>query len=219
MKRYFFLIIGFIIVSLFLQGCASTGDPLKQDEFKPLREIKVVCKKTPEIQRHSGSTITGGGLLFGGFGMEALAREAGKKLRERCSLPDYNQLVMTNFVNNIPKEIEDWPVMKIEKTIVENDYIPQTGYALCFKVDALLLYTFGAAKGLTTVGEAEIISSKGERIWFHQYSYRQKDFGEVPELEELEADNCKLLKEQMNFAAKQASNELIKDIQTGLNQK
>ena len=80
-------------------------------------------------------------------------------------------------------------------------------------------YTFGALKGLTTVGEAEIISSNGERIWFHQHSSQMKDFGEVPEIEELEADNCKLLKEHMNFAAKRASNELIKDIQTGLNQK
>ena len=78
MKRNFFLITCCILASLFLQGCASTGDPLKQDEFKSLSEIKVVCKKTPEIQRHSGSTITGGGLLFGGFGMEALAKEAGK---------------------------------------------------------------------------------------------------------------------------------------------
>lgn len=219
MKRKFFLITYCILSYLLLYGCASTAVPLKQGEFKQISAIKVVCKKTPEIRRHSASSITAGGLLLGGFGEEALAQRAGRMLREKCSLPDFNQLVMTNFVNNIPKEIENWPAMKIEKNIVKNDYIPQTGYALCFEVGYVWLYSYGGFKGLSTHGLAEIIPSKGERIWFHQYSYREKDFGEVPELEELEADNCKLLKKQMNFAAKKASNELIKDIKTGLIEK
>ena len=219
MKRHLFLIISLITICVFLQSCASTGNPLEINELKPIKEIKVVCYKTPEFKRHSASTITGGGLLLGGFGMDIVAQDAGKKLRKRCSLPDYNHLVMLNFTNNIQKEIEDWPAMSIEKNIVENDYIPQTGCALCFKVDSLLLYTFGAAKGLTTAGEVKIISSDGEKIWFHRYLYQQKDYGKVPELEELEADNCKLLKVQLNFSAKQVSNELIKDIRAGLNQK
>ena len=58
--------------------------------------------------------------------MDIVAQDAGKKLRKRCSLPDYNNLVMLNFTNNIQKEIEDWPAMSIEKNIVHGSDAPET---------------------------------------------------------------------------------------------
>jgi hypothetical protein len=71
---------------------------------------------------------------------------------------------------------------------------------------------------LTNAGYDVVTAKDGERLWTLTYAYQQKQFCEVPELEVFQAENCKVLKEQMNFAANQTVSEFIKDLKKGLGQ-
>jgi hypothetical protein len=197
-------------------GCATGNISLSQKEFDKLRSMKLVRYETSKLQIHTGSTMVAGGLLFGGFGMEALGREKGKELTEKCSLPDFSKLTIEMFVNKVSNEIKDWPSMTVEENPVEDDYVSQTDHLMTFKTGMLWLYSFGAMKGLNTLVEAKITTPSGERVWRQTYFYQQKKFGEVPDIEVFEAENCRVLKEQLNFAANQTASEFIKDLKKGL---
>ena len=197
-------------------GCATSNISLSQKEFDKLHSMKLIRYKTAELQIHTGSTMLAGGLVFGGFGMESFAKVKGNEWTQKCSLPDFSKLTIEMFVNKVSKEINDWPSMTVEENPVEDDYASQTDNLIIFKATALWLYSFGAVKGLSTLVTANITTPSGGQVWSNTYAYQQNKFGEVPELEAFEAENCKVLKEQMNFAANKTASEFIMDLKKGL---
>jgi hypothetical protein len=52
----------------------------------------------------------------------------------------------------------------------------------------------------------------GEVLWQKSYLYLSKDYGREKSLEELEANNCELLKQEMLFAAEQTANDFLKHL-------
>jgi len=189
-----------IVVLLTLAGCA-TNKPMEAKRLETISSVEVARYPTPEIQRHSGATIGVGGLLLGGFGMEAAGTVAGKALRERCKLEDFGALVTREFVEQAPKQIPTWPSMRVREAPIEAGYVVKDAYLLSFQPIVVCLYSFGAAKGLNAGVTATLVSSSGEEIWKFISEYYQKKAGRERELEELEADSCRLLKEEMQYAA------------------
>jgi hypothetical protein len=204
--------IGFVLLALLsITGCA-VNKPVEAQRLKAISSIEVVRIATPEIQRHSGATIAGGGLLFGGFGMEAVGEEAGKELRERCKLDDFGVLVTREFIEQVPKQIPGWPIMRVREAPVEAGYVAKDAYMLQFQPGVAMLYTFGAFKGFSIAVTATIASPSGEELWKYNTFYSQKKAGREREIEELEADSCKLLKEEMQHAARVIAGQCVTDL-------
>jgi hypothetical protein len=200
-----------LMVLLSITGCAE-NKPIEAQSLKAVSSIEVVRTVTPEIQRHSAATIVGGGLLLGGFGMSAAGEQAGKELRERCKLADVGDLVTREFVEQVPKQLPGWPSMHVRETPVEADYVVKDAYMLQFQPGAVWLYTFGAAKGLFIVITATLTSPSGEELWKYSSSYSQKQAGREREIEELEANSCKLLKEEMQHSASVLAGQFVTDL-------
>ena len=199
-----------IVVLLTLVGCA-TNKPMEAKQLETISSVEVARYPTPEIQRHSGATIGVGGLLLGGFGMEAAGAVAGKALRERCKLEDFGALLIREFVEQVPKQIPTWPSMRVREAPIEAGYVVKDAYLLSFKPIGVILFTFGA-KGLLANVTATLVSPGGEEIWNFMSSYSQKKAGRERELEELEADSCRLLKEEMQYAAHIMAGQFITNL-------
>lgn len=198
------------VLLLAATGCA-TNKPLEAQRIASMPLIEVVRLSTPEIQRHSPETIAAGGLLLGGFGMEAAGAAAGKALRERCKLEDLGYLVMREFVEQAPKQIPSWPSMRVEESPVEAGYLVKDAYQLQLQPAMVWIYTFGP-KGLLVNIAGRIVSPGGEEIWKYTASYSQKDAGRSRDIEELEAESCKLLKEEMLLAARALAGQFVADL-------
>lgn len=195
---------------LTLAGCA-TDKPMEAKRLETISSLEVVRYPTPEIQRHSGDTIAGGGLLFGGFGMEALATNAGKQLRERCNLEDFGALVTREFTEQAPHQFPTWPSARIRESPIEPGYATRDAYVLSFQPGMVWLYSFGP-KGLLASMTATLVSPSGEEIWRFTSSYSSKEAGRMRELEELEADSCRLLKEEMHHAARVMAAQFVANL-------
>jgi hypothetical protein len=203
-------LIGFLTL-VALAGCATTDRPLDSKRLDSIPRIEVARYATPEMLRHSGGTILGGGLLFGGFGMDAAAASAGKALREKCNLEDFGELVMQEFVAQVPTQIPDWPPMRVRAAPIDASYVAMDAALLAFQPTAVWLYSFGP-KGLTASVAGTLSASGGEVIWKHQAFYSQRQANREQDLEVLEADSCKLLKEEMRFAARLMAGQFIADL-------
>jgi hypothetical protein len=121
-------------------------------------------------------------------------------------------MVMNKFTEKAAKEIPAWPRMLIEDNPVQTDYEYKSGHILSFCVDYIRLNSFGRRKGLSTSTIAEMRTATGDLIWMKRYDYSQKKADRERELEELEANDCELLKEEIDYAAEKTAAEFTKDI-------
>ena len=197
-----------------MAGCAAERT-LEAGRRASIPSLDVVLLTGPEIQRHSGATISGGGLLRSGFSTEAVATAAGKALRERCHLEDIGELVMQRFVAGAPRRIPGWPVMDVRESDAPA-LIPRTssnkdGYALTFAPEYVWLFSVGP-KGLNTSVMGTLVGPGGEVIWKHRAPYAERDAGHERELSELEANDCALLKDEMHYAAGVMAADLVADL-------
>jgi hypothetical protein len=204
-----------LAVVLALTAACSTNKPLEGIRPESLTPLEVVHFATPEIQRHSPGTIAGGGLLFGGFGMEAVAASEGQKLRERCGLEDFGSLAGREFVDAAPRVVPSFAGMRVVDKPVESTPRLPDSYVLTIKPSAVWIYTFGGAQGLNVFAIATITSPAGSILWERMGSYSSKQAGRVRPIEELEADSCRLLKEEMVDAARAVVREWISDLTGG----
>lgn len=191
-------------------GCATTDKPLEARRLESIASLEVARYAIPEFQRHSSETMVGGGLLLGGFGMEAAAAAAGERLRQRCRLEDFGKLVVQEFVAQAPKQIPKWPSMRVLEAPVQAEYAAKDAVLLLLEPGKVLL--FSGAGGLMTYATATLVAPGGEVIWSFRTTYSQKEAKRERGLEELEADSCKLLKEEMRHAAGVMAGNFIADL-------
>ena len=144
--------------------------------------------------------------------MEAVAAGEGQKLREQCGLEHFGELVVREFTNAAPQAIPSFAGMRIVGGPVQADRRAPGFYALAVKPSNVWLYTFGAAQGLNVGVIGSITSPAGNVIWERTSFYSSKVAGRVRPIEELEADSCKLLKEEMRDAASAIAGEWIADL-------
>lgn len=211
-----------LVISLvFLQGCAIDKPFVKKD-LATLSPLKVVRHKTPAIGKITpGGRFAGvvGFLLTGGLGATAAEgaaqKSAGKKAEE--NIPDFGYLVMKKFVDRASKEIPGWPEMIVIEQPVSDDYSEPVSL-LKFKithpggVPSDLVYGESKGKGFFVSNTLLTLTDyNGDVLWQKFFEYYSLNFNRnYKNIDELEANNFKLLKEEIEFAAETTVSEFIK---------
>jgi hypothetical protein len=216
MKRENKLFAAFLILMLLVvQGCATAEKRLAVDDFRKIDSLKVVRHKSPQLLKETigSKTIAITGIMFGAIGGGiggglSYAKEAndGKDLMQRFNLPDFGEIVMQKFADNVSKEIPGWPAMTIEGVPVEGDVIDNQHNLIVLGVN---LIKVADGPGLSTVTTIHMKDSNNNMLWQKRFSYKSKDFSRCTRLDELEADNGKLLHEELNFAADKTIAEFV----------
>jgi hypothetical protein len=116
-------------------------------------------------------------------------------------LEDFGELVVRDFVAQVSKQIPTWPKMRVVEAAVKPGYAAKDAVLLRFELNLIMLWWGGAQAGFSTVQTATLVTPGEEVIWTHRLTYSQKEEKRDRSLEDLEANSCKLLKEEMQYAA------------------
>jgi len=199
---------------ILLQGCAANKSFVKKD-LTTLAPLKVVYHETPSIRRSTlGGAIfsaTTDVLLAGVLGAavigDAVMKSDGKEAQEK--IYDFGYMVMKTFVKRAINEIPDWPAMNVINKPVGDDYSEQSTL-LKFQVEHLAYgyrgYRGSGFQGTTTVTMKD---ATGDVLWQRSFTYIPNDFNRNKSVDEFEADNYKLLKEELEFAAEKTAADFI----------
>lgn len=222
MKKVTSLLISFswIISSFFIQGCA-TDKPYVKKDFSSIAPVKVVRYETPGIERSTKTetlliatavlAVPGGSalILLNDEYCEARGQEMQKKI------PDFGLLVMNKFVEKIKIEIPDFPALTVACNPVDEEYSePIT--LISFKVKRVA-YGFldplrGSGNNFSSKTVVTMTDPQGNILWEKNFLYLSENFGRSKEIDELEADDARLLIEEMEFAAEQTAADFVADL-------
>ncbi len=221
-----------IVSTTTLFSCAAAHKPLDLSSLSPLRVIRF---DTPDMNKHSPGTILKSALyptswvcytFLSDISKDMAEKMEGRSLRDKCGLPDFGQLVLNKFTGRVAKELHDWPEMLIENnpvqeprtqpmvqetTLFQRYYEYKSNNILSFTVDSIHFWTW-IQEDFRTTTVAELRAPTGELIWTKRYYYSQRKADREREVEEMMANNCKLLKEEMDYAAEKTVNVFIEDI-------
>ena len=212
-----FSLFSLCIISLIsLQGCAA-DKPLVKKELSTVESLKAVRYATPEIKVASlwrsmiGATV--GVVLMGPAGVAAGANIWQGKLDEGQQIPDFGYLVMVKFAESANREIPNWPRTIVQDQPVDEN-LPERCALLEVKVKRLTLTYLGAFQGNGLVSEtiAAMKDTNGTILWQKSFAYMSSDFKRGRSMEEFEAENGRLLKEEIEFAAERTVAEFIKHL-------
>lgn len=220
MKKLISLLMVFtwMISSFLLQACATNKPYIKKD-FSSLAPLKVVRYETPGIERSTKTetllmttaviALPGGSalLLLNDKYCEARGQEMQKKI------PDFGLLVMNNFIEKLKNEVPDFPGLTLECEPVGKNYTDESSTLISFKVKRVA-YGFldvlrGGGNGFYSKTIVTMTDPHGDVLWQKKFVYLSKDFDRAKELDELEADDARLLKEEMHFAAEKTAADFI----------
>jgi hypothetical protein len=187
-----------VILAIFLSSCVQSARFVNSDP-NSLGPIKVVMYKTPKI---NVATLGGlflqslGGLLTAPVGI-VINENAAQKVKGGVKLLDFGGLVMMHFSERVGQEISNWPQMIIIDQPVNKGYKSADGNQLEFAVDKWGV----AGRYFYSLTIVTMKSSDGQILWKKAFSYHSSTYGRGMALEEFLADNGKLLKEEVAFAA------------------
>lgn len=219
MKKFMslFTILLWIISSFLIQGCATDTSYAKKD-FSSLSPVKVIRYKTPGIERSTKTetllmttaviAVPGGSALL--LLNDKYCEARGQEMQE--VIPDFGLLVMNNFIDKLMNELPEFPAVTFECDPVEPDY---TEYStlISFKVKRVAYGFMDALRGSgNNFYSKTVVTMKdpqGNVIWQRNFLYLSENFDRAKEIEELEADNAKLLTEEMHFAAERTAADFI----------
>jgi hypothetical protein len=191
-----------------LVGCSSrVAFNIKDNEMKNLSPLTVARHKVLSVKK-----ITGGGiaaiLLTGGFGANAYFESGGRSMVEKYNLQDPGQIITSKFLEFAPKEIHNWPTMNIIDNTIDDEYLYK-GALLEIIPELMSFGSSGEGKGLYLITIARMRDEKRNIIWEDKYIYRSIDYGRDKDLEVMEADEGKLIKEEMLFGAEISAKKFI----------
>ena len=212
-ERYFPL----FAVLLLLSGCA-TSPPFQDIAFtasgsQSLSPLKVVRHEVPIATKVARGQMAMP-VLFGPLGALALAaaqQGGGKELMERYRLPDYGELVVEIFVKLAAREVPGWPEMVVEGKPVARDF-SYPGALLTVSPGSLIFSTTEDLRGFNAGVVVRLTDPRGNVLWQTQFMYQSKTSGRARDWEEFEADEAKLLKEEMDFAADTTAAYLVRHL-------
>jgi hypothetical protein len=214
MKKYCTGILALVFFITFtLQGCG--GLPNKYYVKKDASEatpLKVVHYETSTVREYSTgglvTTLIVTGVLLGGIGagLGAMIYYGGTKEPYYADVPDFSKLVMNRFVERARQEIPNWPSMAVVDVPAKDTVKDKTCYILEFKADDI---SIEKNSGLSIRTIATLKDRDDNVVWEKGYDYISFDFQRANSLENLKADNCKLLKEELPFAADKTVSDFI----------
>jgi len=222
MKKLMSLFIGllWIISSFLFQGCAADKHYVKKD-FSSLSPVKVVRYETPGIERSTKTesllittaviAVPGGSALL--LLNDEYCETRGKEMQKK--IPDFGLLVMNKFVEQVKNEIPDFPALTVECNPVDEEY-SETGTLISFKVKRIA-YGFldplrGSGNNFSSKTVVTMKGPQGEVLWQKNFLYLSENFDRSKEIDELETNNARLLKEEMEFAAEQTAADFVADL-------
>ncbi len=227
---------------LVLQGCAGNTRLTKKD-MQSSEPVKVVRYETPGIMKSTGTETALLALVTlaapGGTALmvvgDEYARARGSDTQTR--IPDFGSLVMNKFVERMPIERPDWPGLAplpdplkeefSEKTTVIEFRVNRVAYGSLDLTRGGIVLERGVDKGLVSDGflSKTVVTMKdpqGDVLWQKSFLYLSDNFERAKNVDELEADGFKLLKEEMEFAANKTVEDFIEHLngeKTGENDK
>ena len=216
------MILAFALSLFLLQGCASSNKEFAKKDFSAVDPIKVCRYETPGIMKSSGTETAflalvtlaapGGSALLVVGDEYAKARGSGTQ----TLIPDFGFLVMDKFLARVKSERPDWPDLTIIQEPLKEDFSEKCT-VIEFKVNRVaygsvdltrggIVFERGLDKGVISKGflsksTVTMKNAQGEVLWEKSYVYLSENFDRNMSLDELEADNFMLLKEEMDFAA------------------
>ena len=216
-----------ILSSLLFSGCATTSIPLNERDLTTLAPLSVASCVIPYQGvnvRHSGGQTVGTvvGIIspIGGAITSGSVRrwERGLKIEIiSAGVPRYYELVMKKFCERASKEIPGWPPMVVEERPVNSRYAKKflksnSGCLLLLVPAYYSAPILSTAHGFESDYRAVLYDSDANLLWQYGFEYSSKKFGRHRSIEEYRADNFKLLKEEMEFAAETTVSEFIASI-------
>ncbi|MBI5640624.1 MAG: hypothetical protein HZA17_09385 [Nitrospirae bacterium] len=218
-------------VLLLASGCSPKyNQSLLNRDLSSLGPIKVVRHETPGIIKASGAET---GLLAlatlavpGGSALLFVGDEYGKArgAGTHNAVPDFGSVVMEKFLETVRQAVPHCPELSPLKDPLREDF-SESAPVIEFDVKRLaygsidltrggIVIERGMDKGVIVDGflSKTVVTMKdmqGEVLWQKSYVYLSKDHDRGMSLEELEADNYCLLKEEMVFAAEQTVADFI----------
>lgn len=238
MKRVseLFIAFGFTVSSLFLQSCASSNIPLTKTDFPASEPIKVCRYETPGIMKSTGTETAflalvtlaapGGSALIVVGDEYAKARGSGTQ----TLIPDFGFLVMDKFLARIKSARPDWPALAVIQEPLKEDFSEKCT-VIEFKVNRVaygsidltrggIVFERGIDKGVVSNGFLSKVTvtmkdAAGEVLWKKSYIYLSENFDRNMSLDELEANDFTLLKEEMDFAADMTAADFIANLNGG----
>lgn len=228
-----------IFAATVVAGCGGKNTyAFGQRDMSSLAPIKVVRFETPGILKSTKAetgflalaTIAapGGSALF-------VVGDAYNKVRGSGTneiIPDFGSLVMDRFVQEITVTHSDWPILTIvpepiseeiseHSTIIEFN-VNRIAYGSIDLTRGGIILEQGFEKGFVSDGflsktTVTMKDSEGEVIWQKCFIYLSKDFGHEMTLDELEANDYALLRQEMAFAAEKTTQDFISHLNTQAN--
>jgi hypothetical protein len=221
-----------IVVALFLnQGCASTSSQaLLNHDRAALGPVKMVRYETPGILKSSGTetgvmalatlAVPGGSALL--VVGDAYGKARGAETQSR--IPDFGSLVMDKFLESVNQTAPGWPQLSAVKEPLKEEPILKTttieldvkrlAYGSIDLTHGGIVMDRGMGKGVIADGflsktVVTMKDSQGEVLWQKSYVYLSEDYARVKSLDELEANDYSLLKEEMMFAAEKTAQDFV----------
>ena len=200
------------ILAIFLSSCVQSV-PFVNRDSNSLGPIKVVMYKTPKI---NVATLGGlflqslGGLLTAPVGI-SINKNAAQKVEGGVELLDFGGFVMMHFSERAGQEISNWPQMVIMDQPVNKGYESADGNQLEFGVDKWGV----AGRYFYSLTIVTMKNSEGQILWKKAFSYHSSTYGRGMAFEEFLANNGKLLKEEVAFAADLTVSDFINHLKGG----
>ncbi len=212
-------------------GCSPKyNKPLANHDLASLGPIKVVRHETPGIVKASGTetgilalatlAVPGGSALLFVGDAYGKARGAGTQ----GMIPDFGSVVMEKFLDGVSRDVPDCPKLSVVTEPLKDDFsehsaviefdVKRLAYGSVDLTRGGIIIEHGLDKGIIADGflSKTVVTMKdpqGEVLWQKGYIYLSKDFDREMSLDELEADNYCLLKEEITFAAEKTAEDFI----------
>jgi len=127
---------------------------------------------------------------------------------EKYNLQDPGQIITSKFVEFAPKEINNWPTMNVIDNTIDDEYVYKN--VLLEIIPELMSFgSRGEGKGLYLITIARMRDEKRNIIWEDKFIYRSRDYGRDKDLEIMEADEGKLIKEEILFGTEISAKKFI----------
>ncbi len=235
MKKVTFrsLVVVFVVSLSFLQGCASSNTPFTNHDLSSLVPLTVCRYETPGIMKSTGTETALLALVTlaapGGSALLVVGDEYGKARGSgtQARIPDFGFLVMNKFLERLNKERTDWPAMTVIQDPLKEDFTEKCT-VMEFKVNRVAYGSIdltrggialerGLDKGVISKGflsktTVTMKDPQGEVLWQKSYLYLSENFDRGMSVDELEADDFDLLKEEMEFAAEKTAADFIEHL-------
>jgi hypothetical protein len=211
------------LLLIVLQGCASSPDkPLSRKGLESVNQIKIVRSPFPGYMKDTkGSKVAatavaapfmlfgaiGGGIGGGLYGSvkTRMMTTAGKEMQTKYDLPDFTELVHKQFSDRLTKDLSGGPELAVENIPTAESLQESPSCLLTIGTTVVV----GNGPGLQALTAAQLTGPAHNVLWKKSVSYKSADHGRPCKFNELEAENGKLLHEEVTFAVQKTVEELV----------